>query len=134
MDQQQQAAGDGCEEAAAGGETAVAPAAAPAAGESGMTPFLTAVRSGTGQAIVRLVENVGDGVLGDSTPDGASCLHLAAERRGDGIVRLLLDTWRAGRLLPHVDARDGQGFSPLHVACMHGNVEEATDLLRRGAA
>lgn len=112
MDQQQQATSAGCEGAAAGGETAVAAAAA---GEKNMTPFLLTVRSGTGEAVERLVEDVGDGVLGDCTPNGSSCLHLAAERRGDGMVRLLLDTWGEGGLLPHVDARDRQGFSPLHV-------------------
>ncbi|CAN0074277.1 unnamed protein product, partial [Hapterophycus canaliculatus] len=102
-----------------------------------MTPFLQAARSGSVQAVMSLVETVGDSVLGERTKKGMTCLHLAAERT-DGsagpVVRFLLDTFEGRPELPQVDARDGQGFTPLHVACMHGDAEAVSALLRRGAS
>ena len=86
--------------------------------EEGLTSFLQAVRTGTPEAVARLVETHGDGVLGDCTHNGRTCLHLAAERNHDSsaaLVRLLLDGHAGRPELPHVDARDMQSFTPLHV-------------------
>eukprot|EP00752_Nemacystus_decipiens_P004196 g3835.t1 len=105
--------------------------------EEGLTPFLLAVRTGTPENVARLVEMHGDGVLGECTNNGRTCLHLAAEREDNSavaVVRLLLDGHAGRPELPHVDARDTQSFTPLHVACMLGNVKAARELLRWGAA
>lgn len=92
--------------------------------EDGMTPFLQAVRGGAPQALAGLIETLGDRSLADRTINGMTCLHLAAERRDtdeDGssaaaaVVSLLLDNYKGRSELPHVDARDEQSFTPLHV-------------------
>lgn len=87
--------------------------------EEGLTPFLQAVRTGTPEVVARLVETHGDGVLRDCTNNGRTCLHLAAERKENSsaaaLVRLLLDDHAGRPELPHVDARDMQSFTPLHV-------------------
>lgn len=87
--------------------------------EEGMTPFLQAVRTGTPDVVAHLIETHGDSSLGDCcTNNGRTCLHLAAERKDNSsaaLVRLLLDSHNGRPKLPHVDARDIQSFTPLHV-------------------
>ena len=88
--------------------------------EEGLTPFLRAVRTGSPEEVARLIETHGNSVLGDFASNGRTCLHLAAERKDNSaaaaaLVRLLLDGHAGRPELPHVDARDKQSFTPLHV-------------------
>ena len=112
-----------------------------ARGEEGMTPLLAAVRRGTHRTVLYLVESLGEGCLSRCTETGLTCMHLAAERGRGGepeeesaasMLRLLLDDFKERPDLPDVDARDRQGFTPLHVACMWGDVDAARCLLQHG--
>lgn len=113
--------------------------------EDGMTPLLAAVRRGTMETVKHLVECLGPRCLADRSHAGLTCLHLACERKrawedgavkgGDGaaMLGLLLGSYKEEKELPHVDLKDKQGFSPLHVACMSGDLGAARCLLKHGA-
>lgn len=122
--------------------------------EAGNNPLLIAVRCGSIKTVVSLVKDMG-AELAYCNNAGMSCLHMAAERSdaratgGEGghgraggaeeergsaaaMLSVLLDDLdEAGTL--HVDTRDKQNFTPLHVACMCGDVSAARCLLRHGA-
>lgn len=116
----------------------------------GNSPLLAAVRRGSTKTVVHLVKKLGAD-LGHCNNAGMSCLHLAAERSEDdqkrsgnhdghasesaeAMLLTLLDELEGHNgCLPEVDARDNQRFTPLHVACMCGDVAAARCLLRRGA-
>lgn len=116
----------------------------------GNSPLLAAVRRGTTKTVVHLVEELGAD-LGHCNKAGMSCLHLAAERSEDrhrresghngdvlesaeAMLRILLDRLEGhNNGLLQVDMRDNQKFTPLHVACMCGDVAAARCLLRHGA-
>ena len=112
-----------------------------ARGEEGMTSLLAAVRRGAHHTVRYLVGALGEGCLSSRTETGLTCLHLAAERGRGGepeaesatsMLRLLLDDFKDRPDLPHVDARDKQSFTPVHVACMRGDVDAARCLLEHG--
>lgn len=112
-----------------------------ARGVEGMTSLLAAVRRGTYRTVLYLVEALGEGCLSSCTATGLTCLHLAAERGWGGgpeeesaasMLRLLLDDLKDRPDLPHVDARDRMGFTPLHVTCMWGDEDAARCLLQHG--
>lgn len=122
--------------------------------EAGNNPLLIAVRYGSIKTVVSLVKDLG-AELAYCNNAGMSCLHMAAERSdtratgGEGgygqaggageeresaaaMLSVLLDELDGAGALD-VDARDKQNFTPLHVACMCGDVSAARCLLRHGA-
>lgn len=113
--------------------------------EDGITPLLAGVKRATVGTVKNLVECLGMRCLGDRNHAGLTCLHLACERKrarehgavkggnGAAMLSMLLDSFKEEKELPHVDAKDKQGFAPLHVACMSGDVGAARCLLKHGA-
>lgn len=113
--------------------------------EDGMTPLLAAIKRTNVGTVKKLVERLGTRCLGDRNHAGLTCLHLACERKragehgqvkgvnGAAMLSMLLDSFKEEKELPDVNAKDKQGFAPLHVACMSGDVGAARCLLKHGA-
>ncbi|KFN50057.1 ankyrin repeat domain-containing protein [Arenimonas composti] len=94
----------------------------------GLTPLLVATRDswhGRPEAVMTLLTNGADARHPDA--DGNTPLHHAARSTDAAVAALLLD---AGAVL---DALNGEGFSPLGIACAAGNWRLARFLLERGA-
>lgn len=101
----------------------------------GMSPLLVAVQRGSPDTVLHLVRTLGADVscrlegLG-----GMTCLHLAAERGDEGLMlETLLGELGEHVGMPGVNVGDGQRFTPLHLACIVGDLSAARCLLRHGA-
>ncbi len=93
-----------------------------------MTPLLAATRDswhGRPEAVMTLLTNGADPRVGDA--DGNTPLHHAARSSDPGVAALLRD---AGA---DMDALNGEGVSPLGIACAAGNWRLARFLLERTA-
>ncbi|XP_066139394.1 ankyrin repeat domain-containing protein 7-like isoform X1 [Euwallacea fornicatus] len=64
----------------------------------------------------------------DSIYSGKTCLHFAAETNKTDIMKVLLE-----HDITIIDIQDNGGFTALHCAAFHGNVEAAKILLHYGA-
>lgn len=94
----------------------------------GMTPLLAATRDswhGRPEAVMMLLANGADVRQTDS--QGNTALHYAARSADPGVAAQLCDA-AAG-----LDVVNGEGFTPLGVACAGGNWRLARFLLDRGA-
>lgn len=104
-------------------------------GEDGMTPLLAAVHQGSPATVLHLVQSLQADL--SSTLEGASgltCLHLAAERLDRGtMLEVLLGQLKDREGMPDANVGDRQKFTPLHLACIVGNLEGARCLLHHGA-
>jgi len=94
----------------------------------GFTPFYIACGKGNKEAAAALLA-IGAAKDCKCRPKEISALHVAAINDHANIIELFKD---AGPEI--VDARDKDGFTPLHVACANGNKEAAAALLAIGAA
>ena len=98
------------------------------AATAGMTPLLAATRDswhGRPDAVMTLLANGADPRLADL--DGNTPLHHAARSSDPGVAALLRDAQA------ELDPLNGDGLSPLGVACACGNWRLAKFLLERGA-
>lgn len=101
--------------------------------EDGMTPLLAAVRQGSPKTVLHLIRTL------EADPScfmesGMSCLHLAAERLdGGSMLEVLLGELGRHQGMPDVNVGDDQEFTPLHVACIVGDLGAVRCLLRHGA-
>ncbi len=98
------------------------------AAQGSMTPLLAATRDswhGRPEAVMTLLANGADPRIGDV--DGNTPLHHAARSSDPGVAALLRD---AGA---EMDALNGEGVSPLGIACAAGNWRLARFLLERTA-
>ena len=98
------------------------------AAHAGMTPLLAATRDswhGRPDAVMTLLANGADPRLADR--DGNTPLHFAARSADPGVAALLRDA------AAELDAINGDGFTPLGVACASGNWRLAKFLLELGA-
>jgi hypothetical protein len=94
----------------------------------GLTPLLAATRDswhGRPEAVMTLLANGADPRSADT--EGNTALHHAARSTDPAVAALMLD---AGAL---VDALNGEGFSPLGIACAAGNWRLARFLIEHGA-
>jgi ankyrin repeat protein len=95
---------------------------------AGMTPLLAATRDswhGRPDAVTTLLTNGADPRQADR--DGNTPLHHAARSSDPGVAALLRDA------AAELDARNGEGVTPLGIACAAGNWRLARFLLERGA-
>lgn len=95
---------------------------------AGMTPLLAATRDswhGRPEAVMTLLANGADPRARDA--DGNTPLHHAARSSDPGVAALLRDAQA------ELEALNGDGLSPLGVACAAGNWRLAKFLLERGA-
>ena len=95
---------------------------------AGMTPLLAATRDswhGRPEAVMTLLANGADPRAVDS--EGNTPLHHAARSSDPGVAALLRDA------AAELDVANGDGFTPLGVACAVGNWRLARFLLERGA-
>ena len=95
---------------------------------AGMTPLLAATRDswhGRPDAVTTLLANGADPRTADS--EGNTPLHHAARSSDPGVAALLRDA------AAEMDALNGEGVTPLGVACMAGNWRLAKFMLERGA-
>ena len=100
----------------------------PNAAHGGMTPLLAATRDswhGRPEAVMTLLANGADPRARDA--DGNTPLHHAARSSDPGVAALLRDA------AAEIDALNGEGMSPLGIACAAGNWRLARFLLERGA-
>ncbi|MCF7221648.1 ankyrin repeat domain-containing protein [Marilutibacter chinensis] len=98
------------------------------AAHGGMTPLIAATRDswhGRPDAVMTLLANGSDPRARDG--DGNTPLHHAARSSDPGVAALLRDA------AADIDALNGEGQSPLGVACACGNWRLARFLLERGA-
>lgn len=98
------------------------------AAHAGMTPLLAATRDswhGRPDAVMTLLANGADPRVTDH--EGNTPLHLAARSSDPGVAALL------GDAAADLEARNGDGLTPLGVACASGNWRLAKFLLERGA-
>ena len=96
--------------------------------QAGMTPLLAATRDswhGRPEAVMTLLANGADPRSADV--EGNTPLHHAARSSDPGVAALLRD---AGA---EMEALNGEGVSPLGIACSTGNWRLARFLLERGA-
>ncbi|HEY4530011.1 MAG TPA: ankyrin repeat domain-containing protein, partial [Luteimonas sp.] len=95
---------------------------------AGLTPLLAATRDswhGRPEAVMTLLANGADPRATDR--DGNTPLHHAARSSDPGVAALLRDA------AAELDARNGEGVTPLGIACGCGNWRLARFLLERGA-
>ena len=95
---------------------------------AGLTPLLAATRDswhGRPEAVMTLLANGADPRATDR--DGNTPLHHAARSSDPGVAALLRDA------AAEIDARNGEGVTPLGIACGCGNWRLARFLLERGA-
>ncbi len=100
----------------------------PNAAHGGMTPLLAATRDswhGRPEAVMTLLANGADPRATDA--EGNTPLHHAARSSDPGVAALLRDA------AAEIDALNGEGVSPLGIACAAGNWRLARFLLERGA-
>ncbi len=93
-----------------------------------MTPLLAATRDswhGRPEAVMTLLANGADPRIGDA--DGNTPLHHAARSSDPGVAALLRDSGA------DMNALNGEGVSPLGIACAAGNWRLARFLLERTA-
>ena len=98
------------------------------AAHAGMTPLLAATRDswhGRPDAVMTLLANGADPRAADH--DGNTALHHAARSSDPGVAALLRDA------AAELETLNGDGLSPLGVACASGNWRLAKFLLERGA-
>ncbi|WP_242108770.1 ankyrin repeat domain-containing protein [Luteimonas aquatica] len=98
------------------------------AAHAGMTPLLAATRDswhGRPEAVMTLLANGADPRARDA--DGNTPLHHAARSSDPGVAALLRDA------AAEMTALNGDGLTPLGVACAAGNWRLARFLLERGA-
>jgi ankyrin repeat protein len=98
------------------------------AAHAAMTPLLAATRDswhGRPEAVMTLLANGADPRTPDA--DGNTPLHHAARSSDPGVAALLRDA------AAEVDVRNGEGVTPLGIACAAGNWRLARFLLERGA-
>ena len=98
------------------------------ASHAGMTPLLAATRDswhGRPDAVMTLLANGADPRAVDD--DGNTALHFAARSSDPGVAALLRDA------AAEIDPLNGEGLTPLGVACAAGNWRLARFLLERGA-
>ncbi|MET0717343.1 MAG: ankyrin repeat domain-containing protein, partial [Pseudoxanthomonas sp.] len=96
--------------------------------QAGMTPLLAATRDswhGRPDAVTTLLANGADPRTADN--EGNTPLHHAARSSDPGVAALLRDA------AAEIDARNGEGFTPLAIAFVAGNWRLAKFLLERGA-
>ena len=99
-----------------------------AAAHAGTTPLLAATRDswhGRPEAVMTLLANGADPRASDN--DGNTPLHHAARSSDPGVAALLRDA------AAEIDALNGEGISPLGIACTAGNWRMAKFLLERGS-
>lgn len=63
-----------------------------------------------------------------ASSNGNTALHFAARRGNDQVADLLVHQAKAD-----VNARDSSNMTPLHLACVSGNVAISKMLIQRGA-
>ena len=98
------------------------------ASHGGLTPLLAATRDswhGRPDAVMTLLANGADPRAADA--EGNTPMHHAARSSDPGVVALLRDA------AADIDILNGDGLTPLGVACMAGNWRLAKFLLERGA-
>jgi ankyrin repeat protein len=98
------------------------------AAHAGMTPLLAATRDswhGRPEAVMTLLANGADPRARDQ--DGNTPLHHAARSSDPGVAALLRDA------AAELEVANGDGLTPLGVACASGNWRLARFLLERGA-
>jgi len=98
------------------------------AAHAGMTPLLAATRDswhGRPEAVMTLLANGADPRASDA--DGNTPLHHAARSSDPGVAALLRDA------AAELDVLNGDGITPLGMACAAGNWRLARFLLERGA-
>ena len=98
------------------------------AAHAGMTPLLAATRDswhGRPEAVMTLLANGADPRANDA--DGNTPLHHAARSSDPGVAALLRDA------AAELDVLNGDGVTPLGMACAAGNWRLARFLLERGA-
>jgi ankyrin repeat protein len=95
---------------------------------AGMTALIAATRDswhGRPEAVMTLLANGADPRIADA--EGNTPLHHAARSSDPGVAALLRDAGAA------IDERNGEGATPLALACAAGNWRLARFLLERGA-
>ena len=99
--------------------------------DEGMTPLHEAARTDAVGGLVRMLLRHGADpnrpVAGAGVGRGKTALHLAAERRNQAAVTVLLD---AG---VRINAQDALGRTPLHLAMARQNQDMSKLLVKRGA-
>jgi len=105
------------------------PATTPAA-EKDLTPLLTSIKNGNLRLIKQLLEqNEPANYLNVCDPArGYSPLHMAAFYGFDDIVQYLLSFEQT-----HINIRDNDNYTPLHLCCLYRRTTIASMLLKAGA-
>ena len=93
--------------------------------DNGCTPFLEAVKYGASEEIVDLLLEH-DADVHTLTEDRKTALHFAAQKDDEVTMRKMMERD------PLVDAKDKDGWTPLHEAAYYGSKGAAGVLIEKG--